>query len=491
MTKPPHILLIEDDADTQANLCDILELDGCRVEVATSAQEVRARQVWERFGIVILDRRLPDATAEELLPEIRDRAPHIDVIVMTGFADLDSTITALRHGAADYILKPINADALRASIERIRERRRIEQALHDEHQLADRMLRTAEAVVLVLDIDSRIIRFNPFLERISGWKLEEVQGKDWFEVFLPQRDHERIRSVFRRTVEGLENTGTIHSIITKDGRERQFRWSNSTLKDEQDQTVAVLSVGLDVSQILEAQNRALQAERLAAIGQTMTALAHESRNSLQRIQSGIELLEMHLEGHPSASREINTISKAVDDLQRMMEEVRAYAAPVNLNLKCCQLPQLWRRAWTNLEPSRKARAAQLIENIGLVEVELTADMMRLEQVFRNLFENSLSACKDPVLIEISCRESHALDKEAVDICIRDNGPGLSPEEREKVFDAFFTTKSSGTGLGMAIVKRIVEAHGGVIRVGDATHGGAEFVLTLPRQVDASTTGTMS
>lgn len=112
----------------------------------------------------------------------------------------------------------------------------------------------------------------------------------------------------------------------------------------------------------------------------------------------------------------------------------------------------------------------------------TTDAGRLEQVFRNLFENSLAACTDPVRIRINCSAVHDGDQDAIAIVVRDNGPGLTPTQRERVFEAFFTTKSRGTGLGMAIVKRIVEAHGGQIIVGQSTPG-AEFILTLPRIVD--------
>ena len=85
MDTPCHIILVEDDPDTRANLCDILSLDGYTVGAAGSAREARELPGWDRAGVVILDRKLPDATAEDLLPEIKSRAPRTDVIVVTGF----------------------------------------------------------------------------------------------------------------------------------------------------------------------------------------------------------------------------------------------------------------------------------------------------------------------------------------------------------------------------------------------------------------------
>jgi hypothetical protein len=102
------------------------------------------------------------------------------------------------------------------------------------------------------------------------------------------------------------------------------------------------------------------------------------------------------------------------------------------------------------------------------------------QVFRNLLENSLAACSDPVDIEIICKESVHDDQTSIDVTVRDNGPGFGPDQRERAFSPFFTTKPKGTGLGMAIAQRIVEAHGGSIAVGGDEGFGAEIHISLQR-----------
>jgi CheY-like chemotaxis protein len=110
---PIRILVIEDDTDTQANLCDILELDAHRVETAASIVEALNRANWADYSAILLDRLLPDGNAEELLPRLKELAPDAVILVVTGYADLGGAIAALRLGAADYILKPVNADALK------------------------------------------------------------------------------------------------------------------------------------------------------------------------------------------------------------------------------------------------------------------------------------------------------------------------------------------------------------------------------------------
>jgi signal transduction histidine kinase len=113
------------------------------------------------------------------------------------------------------------------------------------------------------------------------------------------------------------------------------------------------------------------------------------------------------------------------------------------------------------------------------------DQFRLEQDFRNIMENTLAACKDPVVLEVSCAATQLDRRPALHIQVCDNGPGLSAEQRQRIFEPFFTTKTKGTGLGMAIAKQIIEAHRGLITVGEpaasAKDVGAQIHITLPRE----------
>lgn len=110
------VLTIEDDPDTQANLREILELDGYQIEGASLVRDALDRDNWNEYTAIILDRHLPDGTAEEIMPRLAELAPNAAIIVVTGHADFESTVAALHNGVSDYILKPIDADCLRASL---------------------------------------------------------------------------------------------------------------------------------------------------------------------------------------------------------------------------------------------------------------------------------------------------------------------------------------------------------------------------------------
>ena len=146
------------------------------------------------------------------------------------------------------------------------------------------------------------------------------------------------------------------------------------------------------------------------------------------------------------------------------------------------LVDIWREVWSNLAAGGKCRSAQLVECTEAVTLRCDIDPFRIGQVFYNVFDNALSARPHDVKVFVSAMPTEFFGESAFLISVRDNGPGLSPEQRLKIFDSFYTTKTKGTGLGMAIVKRIVEAHGGRVEVAEPSGPGAEILLTLPRRV---------
>jgi PAS domain S-box-containing protein len=133
------------------------------------------------------------------------------------------------------------------------ERKRAEEELRREKEFAENLIQTAQVIVLVLDTQGRIVRFNPYMEAISGYRLSEVQGKDWFSTFLPRQNHEGIRGVFARAVADIPTRGNVNPIVTKDGRHRQIEWYDRTLKDPRGNVTGVLAVGQDITERLRAE----------------------------------------------------------------------------------------------------------------------------------------------------------------------------------------------------------------------------------------------
>lgn len=362
---------------------------------------------------------------------------------------------------------------------RIVDLRRTEAQLRREREFAASILETIQAIVLVLDTEGRIVRLNRFMEHLSGYQLREVRGKDWFTTFLADRDQLRLKEVFRRALRGTPTQGNISTIVTKSGERREIAWWDKCLRDDGGNVVGLVCTGHDVTDLNRAQRKLMQAERLAAIGEAMAGLAHESRNALQRSQVCLEMLADRVEDQPEAIELIQSIQKSQDDLHRLYEEVREFAAPIHLSPQRTDVRQVVRQAWAQLASVHASRDVRLYEHSTGDTPRCDADPFALGRVFRNILENALAACPDPVVIDVRYGETRIDGKTGLTVAVRDNGPGLSREQQRRVFDSFYTTKTKGTGLGLAIAQRVVEAHGGRIVAGDNGQEGAEFVVTLP------------
>lgn len=347
-----------------------------------------------------------------------------------------------------------------------------------ERELATAMFETAQSIVLVLDVEGRILRFNPFMEELTGYRLDEVRGRDWFETFLLEEDRPRVRGIFGQAVSGTRTAGNVNPIRTRYGAIRQIAWWDTTLSDRSGSLLGVLAIGHDITELLVSQERALRDERLAAIGETMEIIVHESRNGLDAIGLHVRLLEDEVrESGQAVQRHTDAIKDAHFLIRHLFDDLRDFAAPFQIDRASATVNDLWRRAWETL--GADARGARLIERVGDTKLVLPVDAMYIEQVFRNLFENSLAACPGPVDVVIHAEELELDGARFVRLSIRDDGPGIPGQEAAKVFDPFYTTKSRGTGLGLAVVRRIVEAHGGTVALVEDDRPGAEFAITLP------------
>ena len=211
----------------------------------------------------------------------------------------------------------------------------------------------------------------------------------------------------------------------------------------------------------------------------MTGLTHESRNALQRSKACLEMLAVEVEDRPEALDLVRRIQKAQEHLQRLYEEVREYAAPIVVKPQPCLVEELWREVWTDLEDAWRAKELRLREEVGDTNLTCIIDRFSMGQVFRNILENAIAVSPIGGEIIVHGYGGNVSGRPVIQISICDQGPGLTEEQQLKIFEPFFTTKAKGTGLGMAISQRIVQAHGGSISAGNGASKGAEISITLP------------
>ena len=337
-----------------------------------------------------------------------------------------------------------------------------------ERDFNESLIETAPTIIVLLDVEGRIERCNRQLAAVTGYASDEVQRLDWIQTFVPAEQRTAASELLHRChCRPDESSGSFElPLLTRDGTVRQFSWSCKAMCDAGGENVRLLLVGQEITALLQAQQRAVAAERLAAIGQTISVVSHESRNELQMLQIGLDVLR-HSTLDAQAEEAAEYMRASLARLQRHFDDLRHFAGPVRLELSEHSLRDIWRDAWSTLESLWRERDAVFDDDDPAdADVRCRVDALRIEQVFRNLFENSLAACADPMRIEIRCSPLHQDGRPYLQVSVRDNGPGLSPEAGANVFEAFYTTKSQG----------------GTLTLADNADCGAEFHLQLPLHV---------
>ena len=245
--------------------------------IGSSLEEIRGKHLWD-IGIfkdidlgkkAFLELQTKKNTRFESLPLMTKNGQEIAVDFVSNVYSVDQ------------------ADVIQCNIRDITGRKRAEEALRRERDFAESIIGTAQAIVLILDTEGHIVYMNPYMEEISGYFLEEVKGKDWFETFLPSHLQESVRSLFQKAVGDIQTRGNVGAIITRDGRERLIEWYDKTLKNADGSVEGLLAIGQDVTE----RKRAEEALRSALAEKEMLLreIHHRVKNNITEIISLIEL----------------------------------------------------------------------------------------------------------------------------------------------------------------------------------------------------------
>lgn len=278
-----------------------------------------------------------------------------------------------------------------------------------------------------------------------------------------------------------------YRIVRPDGETRWIWDHGFPVRDDAGVVRGYAGIAEDVTRLHAAQDRLMQSERLAAVGEAITGLAHESRNALQRSQSCLEMLAKRIADRPEALGLAARVQDALRELHRLYERVREYAAPTTVRRAPHDISDLLRKTCDQLADLIASRGAEIVvERPPDGNLVCEVDGLGMVQVLRNVLENALSEELDAavertqVRIRVAFSTCRLQGRDAVRTIIEDNGPGLSADAVRRAFEPFYTTKVRGTGLGLAIAQRIVAAHGGELEATSEPGKGLNVSIVLPR-----------
>ncbi len=253
--------------------------------------------------------------------------------------------------------------------------------------------------------------------------------------------------------------------------------SGALLRDDGGNFLGYVFIFRDLREVRRLQREVERSRRLASVGSLAAGVAHEIRNPLSSIK-GFATYFKERYGENAQDRETaNVMIEEVERLDRVIRELLEFARPTALNLRVGSLDELIRRSLRLVEGDAKKKRVEICTEIQPDLPPMSMDWDRLSQVFLNLYLNSLQAMPEGGVLTV--RVNSRPSQSSIFVDVSDTGQGIAQGEREQIFDPYFTTKSDGTGLGLAIVHRIVDAHGGSIRVESAPGTGTTITIVLP------------
>lgn len=420
-------------------------------------------------------------------------AEHTGILPRHGGTDLEPALMLL-HWAVDtaaMLLVALLANVL------MRDLRRSDEDLARSRQDLGRLRRLHERTVgsllsglLTTDREGRVTSFNPEAERITGRGAHGVIGLPLDDVLPGARE---------RVLVASDETTAVRSrarmpFSNRRGEMLHLGLSGSILRETDGSPAGHVVIFQDVTDVVRMELELRRSERLAAVGQLSAAIAHEIRNPLAAISGSIQMLRAGASPADDESRRLmEIVLRETDRLNGLITDFLQYARPGPAKLARVELGPLVEDLRKMLEGARPRDVTIRCDVPPGLAVHGDADQMR--QVLWNLCRNALQAMPRGGALEIGARAETGSAAQAalgenrntrdegegtIEVAVHDEGTGMAPEILERIFDPFFTTKSEGSGLGLATVHRIVEAHGGSLRVESVPGRGSSFRVRLPR-----------
>ncbi|MDH7492450.1 MAG: ATP-binding protein [Candidatus Saccharicenans sp.] len=232
-------------------------------------------------------------------------------------------------------------------------------------------------------------------------------------------------------------------------------------------------------QMEEANRRLLQAEKLASLGRLSATIAHEIRNPLTSVKLNIQKLAESSVLDETEREHLAIAQEGIDQIEKFIKELLSYTRTSSLQKDYFSLEEILEEAVKGLQSSLKEKGIQLQKNFQPGLHPAYVDAERLRQVFINVLRNAYEAVDQGGEIEIGLRLNQDEGRPCFEVRVSDNGCGIPEKDWENIFEPFFTTKSSGAGLGLANARRLLDQHGGTIRVVKKEGPGSCFLIRLP------------
>jgi PAS domain S-box-containing protein len=363
-----------------------------------------------------------------------------------------------------------------------------EEAIRQREQLRTTLSCIGEAVI-VTDVSGRITMMNPVAERLTSWTAEQAAGRPIQEVFRmsDERTGEAVDSPVERIFQRRNLASTVRQLLleSRDGKLRPIDYSAAPIENQSGNTQGVVLIFRDVTQRRQAEQALREADRRK--DEFLALLAHELRNPLAPIGNALQILEMAednkevtLSARQMMQRQFEHLVRLVDDL---LDVSRIARGKIELRPERTSLGAVLERAVEAARPLIDSRKHELTLQLPEHPLELYVDPVRLAQVVTNLLTNAAKYMEEEGAIVVSAQ---TVGGDLI-LSVRDTGIGIPAKMLPQVFDMFMqveqgrTRAHGGLGIGLTLVKSMVQMHGGHVEArSDGPGHGSEFIIRLPR-----------
>jgi two-component system NtrC family sensor kinase len=360
--------------------------------------------------------------------------------------------------------------------------------LQRERDFSSKILNNTQSLILVVDTAGLISYANRRWYEAGGYDQQQLVGHPLLELIAPSR-RQAVLDALHATLAGQQVDNLELPVMRADGRTGQFSVNLSPMRDDQGHVSSIVVVMSDITDTAMLQAKLVHTEKLAAVGQLVSGVAHEVNNPLTAILGFADLLMENPELPESARRDLRVILQEAQRTKQIVQNLLSFARQMPPQRRPLQLNQILGRTLQLRAYDFSSHGVEVVQNFHETLPEVIGDSHQLQQVFLNIINNAYDAvreCNRPPRIEIMTDASEGF----AEVVFRDNGNGI--EHIERIFDPFFTTKEvgKGTGLGLSICYGIVREHGGDISCHNNESGpGATFVVRLPAISEATVVAT--
>lgn len=492
---PIQVIHVDDDPEIVNLASTFLEREDDRLEIepAETANEALDHLTEHTVHCLISDYQLPDMGCEEFVTAIHEEAPGLPFILFTGRDRSQLDTELLKTEITDYLQKGSGTEQYSTLAETIvtavgthqeaqtdggyrleddadREPRTdggtnqtgsYSKSNLERLDIGDRetvLAKTLDAIddgAFVLDAKDKLVYWNRRLETITGYDETEITGSEPTDFFVPD-DHDAVQTAINNArTDGTASVDT--AVRSTNGEQQQAEFRGQRIADDAGDQTYIVGIIRDISdRTAYEQELERQHERLEEV---VGAVSHDLRNPLNVITGRLELAremgdEEHFDAMDRAAQQIGTL---IDDLVGLARNGNTVDETEEIDLN-----ELARQTWERLETGEATLSVEADQTVK-------GDRTRLRITFENLFRNAIENAGDEVTVEVGDL--------ADGFYVADDGPGIPEEDREAVFEYGESGTREKAGLGLALVRRIIEAHGWSVTVTDSDLGGAQFEIT--------------